>query len=96
MHDQFRNDFQKFYNVIIRATLEVYFRFHHYPVVIAINLLVVGCSDVYSDSVCINDCYHWIKIYGCASHFPSYCEASGKIKEYCKASCNNCGGRSLL
>ena len=54
------------------------------------RLLIVECSDSFSDSYCTTDCEFWAN-YGCESNFPSDCSTSGKVKEYCSISCNTCG-----
>jgi len=49
-----------------------------------------GCSNIFHDKICGTDCDFWIKNVGCEGQFPYHCQANGKIKHYCKASCNNC------
>ena len=55
------------------------------------TLSIVGCSDSFSDSSCTTDCPYWVGTYGCNNDLPSYCSTSGKVKEYCRISCKNCG-----
>ena len=42
----------------------------------------------------VMECSHWVAdaTYGCDADFPDYYPLSGKIKDYCKLSCNSCAG----
>ena len=57
---------------------------------------VVNCSNS-MPSLGVKDCNYWVTdaTYGCDASFPDYYMLSGKIKNYCKLSCNSCGGSNL-
>ena len=57
------------------------------------NQFFVGCSDLFPEEmICSKDCSYWIKWEGCEGDINNdTCGIPGKVKDYCRDSCHNCG-----
>ena len=58
--------------------------------------MVIVCIDLIPDTInptCIQkrSCSQLLTLYGCDADIEIHCGMPGKVKEYCKVSCANCG-----
>ena len=58
--------------------------------------VLLDCIDNIPSDFCREDCSYWLRHGGCDAHFPKYCDLPGKVKEYCRKSCNTCTGTVMI
>ena len=58
--------------------------------------VLLDCIDNIPSDYCREDCSYWLRHGGCDAHFPKYCDLPGKVKEYCRKSCNTCTGTVMI